>query len=97
MIPITVKKATYREAEVFFYEFYDFGVSRLGVNNLPGRLVEADSCCFIAKPFAGVVPVDSLQVGGVSPLPLALVLFLYLSLRTFCRPMWSGGGSRLGG
>ena len=85
--------------EVIFDKFAYFGVSRLGVWYLPGRFI-ADFGHFGAKPFTGVGPIDARRkvlLEGALVLPLALVYFLPLPLRTSREPLRSGRRSNLGG
>ena len=71
--------------EVIFNELSDIGVSCLGVDNLPGRLVETDFGHFSTKPSAGGGPVDARRkvfLGYAFPPPLILVHSLPLPLCT---------------
>ena len=86
--------------EVIFNEFNEVGVSRLGVCNLPGRLIRTDFGHLCTKPVACVGPVDARwKVFLGRALPPSASLFYPLSFLS-CTPDGSlgfGRGYHLGG
>ena len=86
--------------EVFFDEFSTSGVSRLGVYNLPSRLIEANFGHLGTKSGASVGPVDvgwKGLLGDMFPFPLAHVRRLSLPLCTSYGPLRSDRRCSLGG
>ena len=86
--------------EVFFDEFSCSGVSRLGVCNPPGRLIEAKFGHLGTKSGAGVGPVDvgrKVLLGEAFLLPLAHVYRLPFPLCAPYGPLRSDRRCNLGG
>ena len=85
--------------EVFFHEFVDFGVGRLGFGHPPGMSIAVYFVQLSTKPSAGVVPVDAWRkgdLGGALSLPHTLICLLPSSLHASYGPLGSCGGRKLG-